>query len=138
MFRTCLFFLNMDNKRSARQAAPDNYYDVPAKQLKANGSAVSRNPKRKSNGFGSQSDATKTELIEVQQKLEEKELRITIIERELVEKTNETISLKTQVEYLRNKLEEMEDKTEDKMEAYSNNKNKDLIEVRIRSYIYKS
>ena len=132
MFRTCLFFLNMDNKRSARQAAPDNYYKIPAKELTADGSALSKKSKRKSNGFGSQSEVTKIELIEVKQKLEENELRLLIIERELVEKTSETISLKTQVEYLKKKLE---DKAEDKMEAYSNNKNKDLIEVRIRIYL---
>ena len=87
MFRTCLFFLNMDNKRSARQAAPDNYYKIPAKELTANGSVLSKNSKRKSNGFGSQSEDAKAELIKVQQKLEEKEMRIAIIERELVEKT---------------------------------------------------
>jgi hypothetical protein len=62
-------------------------------------------------------------------------LRLSIIERELVEKTNESISLKTQMELLKIQLEEIEDITEDKMEAYSNNKNKDLIKVRIRIYL---
>jgi hypothetical protein len=56
------FFLNMD-KRSARQEAPNNYYEVPAKKLKPNDPAVPRNPKRTNNGFGSQSEAAKAELI---------------------------------------------------------------------------
>jgi hypothetical protein len=58
------------DKRSARQEAPNNYYEVPAKKLRANGFAAPRNPKRTNNGFGSQSEAAKAELIEVQQKLE--------------------------------------------------------------------
>jgi hypothetical protein len=73
-------------KRSAK--APTNYYEVPDKKLKANGSVPSRKPKRKNNGFASQTEATKVELNEVQQKLEEKEMMIAIIERELVEKAH--------------------------------------------------
>jgi hypothetical protein len=64
------------DERPARQAArdqTDNYYKIPAKELSANGSVLSKRPKRKPNGYGSQSEATKAELIEVQQKLAEKE-----------------------------------------------------------------
>ena len=86
------FFFPSMEKRPTRQAASDqtdNYFKIPAKPLTSNGS-VKTPKRRKSNGFGSQSMATKTELIEVQQKLEDSELRIANLEAELEEKLIES------------------------------------------------